>query len=184
MPRCEAARTTQRAEITPLRWASARLRRRQRRPRPADRLRQGHAAARRPGSRRAGHLVGRARRTLGGHRAERCGQDVAAAHRRRDGAPVLGHGLCARRTAGPGRHVRTARARRAEQLGAVADACPTGKWCATSSCRRDTRCSAAGGSATRTSTTTRPSTCWKASAPNTWPSAPTRRCRRANANAC
>jgi uncharacterized membrane protein YczE len=48
-------------------------RRRQRRPRPADRLREGHAAARRPGSRRAGHVVGGARRTLGGHRAERCG---------------------------------------------------------------------------------------------------------------
>ncbi len=42
------------------------------RPRPADRLRQGDAAARWPGSRRAGHLVGRTRRTLGGHRSERC----------------------------------------------------------------------------------------------------------------
>ena len=29
------------------------------------------------------------------------------------------------------------------------------------------------GDATRTSTTTRPSTCWRASAPSTWPSAPT-----------
>ncbi len=80
----ETARAHEHAEIASLRWASARLRKRQRRPRPADRLRQGHAAPRRPGSRRAGHLVGGARRTLGGHRTERCGQDFAAADRRRD----------------------------------------------------------------------------------------------------
>ena len=47
------------------------------------------------------------------------------------------------------------------------------RWYATSWCRPDTRCSAAGGRNTTTSTTPRPSTCWKASAPSTWPSAPT-----------
>ena len=108
------------------------------RPRPADRLRQGLAAARRPRPGRARHVVGRTRRTLGGHRPQRRRQDVAAAHRRRDGASVVGHGLRARRTAGPGRHVRTALPRRAEQLGAVAAACPTARWCATSSSRPDT----------------------------------------------
>ena len=40
------------------------------------------------------------------------------------------------------------------------------------------------GDATRTSTTNRPSTCWRASAPNTWPSAPTRRCRKVSASGC
>ena len=79
---------------------------------------QGLLAAWRQRLGRARHLGRRARRTLGGRRTQRGRQDIAAAHRRRDGASVVGHGICPRRTAGPGRHVRTALPRRPEQLGA------------------------------------------------------------------
>ena len=48
---------------------------------------------------------------------------------------------------------------------------------------RDLVVSAGGASATTTSTTFVPSTRWRASVPNTWPTGPTARCRRASESA-
>ena len=54
------------------------------------------------------------------------------------GASVVGHGLRARRAAGPGRHGRTAVPCRAVAVPRFRSGCPMARWCATSWCRPDT----------------------------------------------
>src|SRR5207237_471775 len=74
------------------RWSGGRSRSRCSRPGPADRLRQGLFATWWPDAGRARHLASRPRRALGGDRAERRRQDVAAADRAGSGAPAAGRG--------------------------------------------------------------------------------------------